>query len=226
MWRDMQSRDFKTSGFILRRINYAEADRILDIITPEGKIAAIAKGVRREKSKLAGGVEMFSLVDLNMHRGKSELFTITGSRMRKFYSGILKDLERTQLAGNILKKISKASENSDSPEYFQIVQQCFSALDEEMNLNLVETWFLFNLVKSSGEEINLFRDIKGEKLSEEKRYNWNYNEMALEEREDGMIGADEIKIMRLILTNKLLVINKIKGVQDKIPELLRIIKVF
>ena len=222
----MQSRDLKTLGYVLKRTNYAEADRILQIITPEGKISAIAKGVRREKSKLAGGIEMFSLVELNLYQGKSELFVITGAKMLRFHSGILKDLDKTGLAGDILKKISKAAEHSDNPDYFEIVRQSFLALDSDYNLNLIETWFLFNLVKASGEEINLFRDAKGEKLDANKRYDWDDSEMALRERVDGMIGVDEIKIMRMILTNKLAVINKIKGVQEKIPRLLKIIKAF
>ncbi|MBR0431322.1 DNA repair protein RecO [Candidatus Saccharibacteria bacterium] len=222
----MQSRDLKTLGYVLKRTNYAEADRILQIITPEGKISAIAKGVRREKSKLAGGIEMFSLVELNLHQGKSELFVITGAKMLKFYSGILKDLDKTGLAGDILKKISKAAEHSDNPDYFEIVRQSFLALGSDYNLDLIETWFLFNLVKASGEEINLFRDVNGEKLDAVKRYDWDESEMALRERVDGVIGVDEIKIMRMILTNKLAVINKIKGVQEKIPRLLKIIKAF
>ena len=51
--------DIKTLAYVLRRTNYGEADRILNIITPNGKISAIAKGARKEKSKLAGGIEMF-----------------------------------------------------------------------------------------------------------------------------------------------------------------------
>lgn len=48
-------RDVKTLAYVMRRTNYGEADRILNLITPEGKMSAIAKGVRKEKSKLAGG---------------------------------------------------------------------------------------------------------------------------------------------------------------------------
>ena len=68
----MQS-DIKTLAYVLRRTNYGEADRILNIITPEGKKSVIVKGVRRAKSKMAGSVELFSLSELNIHFGKSEL---------------------------------------------------------------------------------------------------------------------------------------------------------
>ena len=66
------TQDIRTLGYVLRRTNYGEADRILNIITPEGKISAIAKGVRKEKSKLAGGIEMFSRIDLNIHKAKTK----------------------------------------------------------------------------------------------------------------------------------------------------------
>ena len=62
--------DIKTLGLVLRRTNYGEADRILNIITPTGKISAMAKGVRRARSKLAGGVEMFSLSEYVIHCGR------------------------------------------------------------------------------------------------------------------------------------------------------------
>ena len=62
--------DVRTLGYVLRRTNYGEADRILNIITRQGKISAIAKGVRKSKSKLAGNIEIFSLIDFNIHQGK------------------------------------------------------------------------------------------------------------------------------------------------------------
>ena len=52
----------RTEAIILRRTNYGEADRILNMLTPQhGKVSAIAKGVRKAKSKLAGGLELFAV---------------------------------------------------------------------------------------------------------------------------------------------------------------------
>ena len=53
MPKNTANKDLKTLGIVLRRTNYGEADRILNLITPVGKVAAMAKGVRKEKSKLA-----------------------------------------------------------------------------------------------------------------------------------------------------------------------------
>ena len=100
-------KDIRTLGYVLKRTNYGEADRILNLITPQGKISAIAKGVRKEKSKLAGGIEMFTLTDFNIHLGRGEFGVVTGVKMVKHYGEIVKDFSKMELAAMMLKKINK-----------------------------------------------------------------------------------------------------------------------
>lgn len=206
----MRDNYIRTFGYVLRRTNYGEADRILNIITPLGKISAIAKGVRKEKSKLAGGVEMFSLIDFNIHKGKSDLGTVIGAKMIKYYGEILKNYDRMEVAACFLKKISLASESSDSEEYFNILGQGLVALNSQLDLKLIESWFLLNLARASGEEINLHRDTNSEKLEVSKRYDWSKEESAFFERENGEFSADDIKLLRLMITNDFDTIKKIK----------------
>lgn len=60
----------RLKAIVLRRTDYAEADRVLQLLTPKGRRAVIAKGVRRERSKLAGGIELFALCDVVVHSGR------------------------------------------------------------------------------------------------------------------------------------------------------------
>ena len=203
-------KDIRTLGYVLKRTNYGEADRILNLITPQGKIAVIAKGVRKEKSKLAGGIEMFTLADFNIHIGRSELGVMTSARMRKYYGNIVKDFNQMELAAMMLKKINKVAENSDNPEYFKIIDQSLAELDAGDTSGLVEAWFLMNLARATGEEINLYRDMGGEKLVAGVRYLWNTAESAFAKDKGGEFGADEIKMLRLILTTDLEVIKRVK----------------
>ena len=122
-------KDLRTKAYVLRRTNYGEADRILNLITPEGKISAIAKAVRKEKSKLAGSVEMFSLIDINIHQGKSEFGVITSAKMIRFYDKIVADLNKMELAGFVLKRISLMAEQSGNAEYFKIADQVLAAIN-------------------------------------------------------------------------------------------------
>ena len=219
-------KDLKTKAYVLRRTNYGEADRIINLITPVGKISAMAKGVRKPKSKLAGGIEMFSLVQVNLHFGKSDMAVLTGTKMISFYGEILKDLGRMELASEILKKISKASDSIDSPELFEIVDQSLSSLNVGFDTNLVEAWFLLNLARVMGEEINLYRDADGNKLDANLKYSWNSYETVFYVDEKGEIDANVIKILRLLVSSKLDVVVRIKDIGAYFSLILEIAKAF
>ena len=167
---------------------------------------------------------MFCLIDMNIHQGKNEFGVVTSAKMLKYYSNLVIDLPRMELASLILKKINIASESINSKEYFDIVDQTLSGLNDKMDINLVETWFWFNLAKNSGEEVNLYFDINGNKLAEDKSYIWDNYALALKEQVGGNIGANEIKIMRLILTSKLGLINHVKNLNQILPSILHIAK--
>jgi DNA repair protein RecO (recombination protein O) len=69
---------FKTEAVVLRSIRYGEADRVLHLYTPgRGRVGAVAKGVRRVKSRLGGRLEPLSRVRLVLHEGRGELCTIS-----------------------------------------------------------------------------------------------------------------------------------------------------
>lgn len=219
------SNEIRTFGYVLRRTNYGEADRILNIITPVGKITAMAKGVRKTRSKLAGGIEMFSLVDFNIYVGRGEFGTVTGAKMVRYYGEIMKDFGRLELAGMILKKISRAAEGAESDEYFKLTDQSLSAINENVNLELVEGWFLLNLMKVMGEEMNLYRDTNGERLKAEEIYNWDSGQMAFAVDANGEFGVNEIKMLRLMVTAKLQTVGRVKVEPEMVRKIVTLIRV-
>lgn len=217
-------KDIRTEGIVLRRTNYGESDRILNVLTPEGKCTVIAKGVRKARSKLAGGIEMFSLIDFNLHFGRGEMGIVTGAKMISYYGEILKDFQKMELAGMVLKRTSRVAESSDSPEYFKIVKMCLECLNDNVDIALIESWFLLNLYLAGGEEVNLYRDVKGEKLSAEVRYNWDMTNEAFSEKENGDYGSDEIKLLRLMCATDLKTMRRVKvhnAIYEKILDLVR-----
>jgi DNA repair protein RecO (recombination protein O) len=69
----------KTEAIVLRSLRYGEADRILHLYTPHrGRLSAIAKGVRKAKSRFGGRLEPFFRVQALLHEGRSDLLTVTG----------------------------------------------------------------------------------------------------------------------------------------------------
>jgi DNA repair protein RecO (recombination protein O) len=70
----------KTEAVVLRTLRYGEADRILHLYTPQrGRIAAIAKGVRRAKSRFGGRLEPYFRLHMVLYEGRSDLLTVTSA---------------------------------------------------------------------------------------------------------------------------------------------------
>src|SRR3954467_435462 len=75
----MAGKTYKTEAIVLRSMRFSEADRILHLYAGRrGRIAAIAKGVRKTKSRFGARLEPLSHVELMLHEGAGELQTITG----------------------------------------------------------------------------------------------------------------------------------------------------
>src|SRR5437868_3428617 len=78
----MAGRTYKTDAVVLRSIRFSEADRILHLYTLErGRVGAIAKGIRKTKSRFGARLEPLSHVELLLHEGSGELATVTGAAL-------------------------------------------------------------------------------------------------------------------------------------------------
>jgi DNA repair protein RecO (recombination protein O) len=72
-------RSYRTEAVVLRSLRLGEADRILHLYTLDrGRIGAVAKGIRRTKSRFGARLEPLSHVALQLHQGSGELQTVTG----------------------------------------------------------------------------------------------------------------------------------------------------
>jgi DNA repair protein RecO (recombination protein O) len=75
----MAGRTYRTEAVVLRSFRFGEADRVLHLYTLErGRLGAVAKGVRKTKSRFGARLEPLSHVELMLHQGSGELQTVTG----------------------------------------------------------------------------------------------------------------------------------------------------
>lgn len=188
-----------TTGIVLSRTDFQEADRILTILTPtQGKLKVIAKGVRRPRSKLAGGIELLSVSDLTVLPGRGELGTLISSRLVTHYGTIVQDIQRTMLAYDLLKRINRVTEDAAGEEYFLILQRTLAALnDKEFSAELVELWFTMQLLSVTGHLPNLQTDSEGQKLAADQKYLFDFDHMAFRGQSGGPFTPNHIKLLRL-----------------------------
>lgn len=213
------------SAIVLKRTNYGEADRILTLLTPEGKKRAMARGVRKEKSKLAGAIEPLVISDITLARGKGELETLTSARIDIFYKNILKDYDRLQFAYESMRLISKSSEMIDDPIWFSVLSEVLSSLDDfKIELSLIQTWFYLKYCALEGHELNLSIDSAGKPLTSGGRYWYDPTEKGLALADKGNIKAEQIKVMRLLSSKTPKIVAKVGGVDEVINDCLLVSK--
>jgi DNA repair protein RecO (recombination protein O) len=107
---------FKTEAIVLRSIRYSEADRVLHLYTADhGRVGAVAKGVRRVKSRMGGRLEPLSRVRLVLHQGRGELCTVSQADTVHAHAGVRErraTLERgTQACEAVLRLLDSAEPN-------------------------------------------------------------------------------------------------------------------
>lgn len=211
----------RTRAIVLRRTNYGEADRILQLLTPEGRQSAIARGVRKEKSKLAGGIELFAVSDIVLGKGKGELAIVTSARLVQFYRHILEDYDRLQFGYSAIKLVAKASDTVDEPEWYDLLSEVLKGLDAlTIPLALVQAWFYLQYAALLGHELNVTRTLDGEKFSAEGRYRYDVSEQGLQATETGELTGEHIKLLRLLTTKPLTVLVQIGGLGPVLSECL------
>lgn len=192
----------QTRGIILSRTDYGEAGRIITVLTPDqGKLRLMAKGVRKPKSKLAGGIELFSVSDMTFIRGRGEIGTLISTRLIKHYDRIVHDIERVQLGYELIKMLNKATEDEPETEYFELLEQAFKALDDpEISQTLIRAWFSAQLLRQAGHSPNLKTTASGEELKLDQKYNFDFDAMSFSPKPEGRFKADDIKFLRLIFS--------------------------
>lgn len=212
----------KLKAIVLRRTNYQEADRILDLVTPLGKRSVIARGVRKEKSRLAGSVELLCESEIVLTKSnKSSLAILTSARLIRFYGNILKSYDRMTFAYDTLKNIGKAVNQIEEPEWYDLLSQVLSGLDDlKIDLRLIRVWFLLQYQKLLGNELNMLYDVNGEKLEKTKKYTYDYLERGLREDIGGKIDGNVIKFLRVVNNNSLDLVTKIGGIDSVLDDAL------
>lgn len=190
-----------TRGIVLTRTNFQEADRIITLLTPDhGKVKVMAKGVRRTKSKLAGGIELFSISNITFIKGRGDISTLISTRLLTYYRNIVKDINRTMLGYELLKRINRITEDAAGEEYFHLLSDALIALDDYgLTQDMLELWFSMQLLKITGHTPNLNSDSSGNKLDTLDSYLFDFEDMAFVLREDAPYQANHVKLLRLAI---------------------------
>ncbi|MEI7772446.1 MAG: DNA repair protein RecO [Chloroflexales bacterium] len=164
----MRERIYRTEAVILRRSDFAEADRLLLLATPAGKRRVVAKGVRKTTSRIAGHIELFTYTSLLLAIGRN-LDIITQSQVIDSFPRMRADIARLSRAYYIAELYDKFTEDGDeSRPLFQLLADALAALDMSVNPDLVLRSYELRLLLIVGYRPHLHHcAVCGELLTEE-----------------------------------------------------------
>jgi DNA repair protein RecO (recombination protein O) len=128
----MAPRTYKTEAVVLRSLRLGEADRVLHVFTLDrGRVGAVAKGVRKTKSRFGGRLEPLSHVELVLHQGQSDLQTVTGVQLLQSHQAARADYYRLSVgligAEAMLRLFSEQEANERA---FTALTRFLEVLDE------------------------------------------------------------------------------------------------
>ena len=128
----MGGRGYKTEAVVLRSFRLGEADRVLHLYTLDrGRVGAVAKGIRRTKSRFGARLEPLSHVEILLHQGAGELHTVTGVDLVRSHRAAREEPYRLGVGLVGLEAMLRLySEQEANPRAFSALARFLDLLDE------------------------------------------------------------------------------------------------
>jgi DNA repair protein RecO (recombination protein O) len=141
---------YRESGVVLRTIKLGEADRIITLLTEgRGKVRAVAKGVRKTKSRFGARLEPITHVALQLYEGR-ELDNVTQAETIDHFRPIREDLERVARATALLEAVDQVSQEGEpNPALYRMLVGALRSLAAE-NSPLIVAGFYWKLLSLEG----------------------------------------------------------------------------
>jgi DNA repair protein RecO (recombination protein O) len=123
----------KTEAVVLRSIRYGEADRVLHLYTPErGRIGAMAKGVRRTRSRFGGRLEPFFRLRLVLYEGRGDLLTVTSAETVSGYPRLRESGPALDVAARACDAVTRLFDTEEpNPPVFNLLCNELALLDAD-----------------------------------------------------------------------------------------------
>jgi DNA repair protein RecO (recombination protein O) len=123
---------YKAEAVVLRSFRLGEADRVLHLYTRErGRVGAVAKGIRRTRSRFGARLEPMTEVSLVLHEGRGELHTVSAADIVESHHGVREDPYRLAVGLAGLEAVSRLfAEGEPAPRAHLALRRFLAALED------------------------------------------------------------------------------------------------
>lgn len=223
---------YKTEGFVFKKEDRLEADRVFSVFTKDfGRIEIFGKAIRKITSKLKGGIEIFSLSEIEFIQGKNKK-TLTDTLFIERFKNIQEVPEKFEVANRISKLVDNFIKGEEQDQViFYLLNETFSKLNNcslsNTQCSLIYYYFFWNFVSvlGYGPEISKCA-VCQQKLNPHSLYFSNKEggticrDCYLSKKDASEIKSDVVKILRLIIKKDWDILLKLK-IENNTKKLLR-----
>ncbi|MDU0479261.1 DNA repair protein RecO [Staphylococcus chromogenes] len=149
-----RAHSYSTRALVVRTYDFGEADRVVVLLTPDGLVRGVAKGVRKARSRFGSRLEPFVELQVQLYPGRN-LETITGADTLAFYgAGTIENYERYTAACAVLEAAERLS--YENGELFELVLIALRAIQAAEHPTIYLDEFLLKAMDIAGWAPQLF----------------------------------------------------------------------
>jgi DNA repair protein RecO (recombination protein O) len=146
----------KSEAVVMYGVDYSESSRIITFLSPQrGRLACLAKGIRRKNSPLAGALDTFNRLELVYYwKDGRQVQTLAEASVIDSYPAIKQDLARGAFAGFVLEIASKVAHENEPSEtlYAELVNGLSSLARWPGDARAHACWQTYRLLAAAGFE--------------------------------------------------------------------------
>jgi len=213
---------YRTKGFVFKKNDRLETGRLFSVFTEDfGRVEVLGRAIRKIASKLRGGIEIFSLSEIEFIQGKNYK-TLTDAILIKKFNNITSNPEKLEIANNIIGALSSLINGQEKDErIWELLKETFKKLNDclpsAVCYQMIYYYFLWNFLSVLGylPEVYKCAICQGELLPEELYFSYKEGGVICQK----CLGQDNtakkvntgiVKIIRIILKKDWQIINKLK----------------
>jgi DNA repair protein RecO (recombination protein O) len=152
-----KARSLRVEGVVLKHLNWGETDRLVTLFTRElGKVRAVAKGVRKPKSRKAGHLEPFTRATIQLARGR-DLYILTQADAIEIHLALKNDLVSLGYASYVIELLSNFTyEEESNRDLYRLLVKTLARLNRGDDPTLAIHYFEIRLLDLVGYRPHLF----------------------------------------------------------------------
>jgi len=221
---------YRTQGFIFKKKDILEADRVFSVFTYDfGRLEVFGKAIRKIASKLRGGIEIFSLSEIEFIQGKNRK-TLTDTIAIEKFSNIMQDPARLEISHKISDILDNFIKGQEKDELiFNLLKETLNKLNnpklQASSIQLIYCYFLWNFLSALGYHPEIQKcAVCGLKLDPYTLYfsnkdggiicrncsDFDIEAKKIYPERYQRINSDIVKILRLILKRDWQILSKLK----------------